>query len=303
MLLQNENVTNYPPIIVISGCTASGKNDLAISLAKEFEGVIVNADSKQVYKELMIGTARPIPDKIIDDHYIVGGIRHYLYGHISIFDDHSLYHYQKECLQLIHTLSTPVFLVGGTGLYIDAVVKNYSLEGSTDPNREELESLSLLELQEMVGNELNDLNNSDKNNKRRLIRVIERQKTKRNESTANQPLRHLYLMKTKDLKQLEKDIVTRTTLMMENGLIKEAEAYKKEIIEDHPKLQIIGYKEFKEYFEGTINLEQVTDLITLHTRQYAKRQRTWFRNKADVINVTDHKSARSHVANFLTSTS
>ena len=85
------------PIIVLAGPTASGKSSLAIKLAKDIDGYIINADSRQIYKELKIGTAQPIPDEIKDNYWIIDGIKHYLYGQVSAKEYYNVFQYQKRC--------------------------------------------------------------------------------------------------------------------------------------------------------------------------------------------------------------
>ena len=130
------------PIIVVAGPTSSDKSSLAIEMAKKFNGYIINADSRQVYKELSIGTAKPTPDKIIHqsskkEYWMIDDIEHYLYGHISIEEDYHLGRYQQEVFELIErkTMENPKqipFLVGGTGLYIDSIVFNFDLSSPTN---------------------------------------------------------------------------------------------------------------------------------------------------------------------------
>jgi tRNA dimethylallyltransferase len=168
------------PIYVIAGPTASGKSSLAIKLAKDINGVIINADSRQVYKELNIGTAKSTPDEIINEkEWKIENISHFLYGFVSIKTPYNLYEYQKDVQSVLDSLpedKTPI-LVGGTGLYIDSIVYNYILKKNSykPADRESLENKSLSELQEQIdSNILNSLNDSDRNNPVRLIRILEK---------------------------------------------------------------------------------------------------------------------------------
>ncbi len=290
------------PIIALGGCTSSGKSSLALKLAKEFSGVIVNADSKQVYKELQIGTTRPIPDRVTKSIWYIENVPHYLYGYVSIFDNYSLYRYQKDCFSLLKTLdqkNKPIFLVGGTGLYIDSIIKGYNLvENPNEVENSSLEYYDLKKLQKLVVNLGHKLNESDFNNKRRLIRILNKNRSIKNK-TETITENSLYLHLDTEVIKLEKRIIQRVEKMFEDGLLEEVETYKKEIISKNPKFQIIGYQEFYDYFTGNISLEDVKSTIILHTRQYAKRQRTWFRNKTSSIKVKTFAQAKKIVAGYL----
>jgi len=129
-------------VIVIAGPTASGKSKIALQLAKNINGVIINGDSRQIYKELRIGTSRPIESEFEK-------ISHYLYGHISVKEKYNIYKYQKEVKEILNNLpkgKIPI-IVGGTGLYIDSVIYNYTLkEEDASLQREDLENKSIKEL-------------------------------------------------------------------------------------------------------------------------------------------------------------
>ncbi len=294
MDLKNKTI---PPIIVIGGSTATGKSAIGISLAKEFGGVIINADSKQIYKELKIGTARPQPEQVLDNKWVINGIDHYLYGHISISKQYDLKRYQSECFSILSQLdpNKPAFLVGGTGLYINSVIYNYDLGQQDKKESSNYENFSISELQQLLGDDLYKLNNSDKNNRMRLIGAIRRGvDPKRSEE-----LNHLFLLIDKPKNILDEQIFQRTMKMFEDGLLSEAEIYKKEILNENKNFNIIGYQEFKEYFENKISLDEVKGLIIRHTIQYAKRQRTWFRNKTKHEKVTNISEARRYIKSFL----
>ncbi len=119
-------------LIVIAGATASGKSDIAIRLAKDIGGYIVNGDSRQIYKYLDIGTAKPTPDKVLSDgSWIVDGIRHYLFSFVDPKDSYTLYDYQHSVQEILNREEGIPILTGGTGLYIDSVVFNYNLKQNT----------------------------------------------------------------------------------------------------------------------------------------------------------------------------
>jgi tRNA dimethylallyltransferase len=197
------------PIIVIAGPTASGKSSLAIKLAKEINGYIINADSRQIYNELQIGTAQPKPDIIKDNIWYIDNIKHYLYGYIPVKENYNLFQYQKDVQKVLDKEDMTPILVGGTGLYIDCIVHNYDLKKSKDTeySREELEKLSVKELRSLLEPEvLNKLNRSDIKNPIRLIRAIERGGVNRKKG---RQLNYLYLLVDSQPEVLEKRIKLR----------------------------------------------------------------------------------------------
>ena len=272
------------PIIVIAGPTASGKSSIAIKLAKEIGGVIINADSKQVYKEISIGTAKPTEDDM-------QGIPHHLYGHVSVKDGYNIFKYQKDVNDVLKNLSNnqiPI-LVGGTGLYIDSVIFNYNLkENDIDlEKREELNSLSVDELKKLLETEvLDELNESDRENPIRLIRLIEKSSSK--ELIKGRTLNHIYFVVDKEKVVLSERIKTRVQDMFNNGLLEENIQIRENGLEKYLALKTIGYQEFDEYFEGKKSLDEIKEEIINHTNQYAKRQRTWFRKHKEAIWTDDY---------------
>ena len=125
-------------ILVIAGVTAAGKSDIALDIARTVNGFIINADSQQIYKELSVGTAKPVPDEVISDtQWKISGVDHYLYGHRSIYEKerYSIYDYQLEVAKILReNVERKPILVGGTGLYIDSVVFNYNLSADGKSN-------------------------------------------------------------------------------------------------------------------------------------------------------------------------
>ena len=213
------------PIIVIAGCTASGKSSVALELAKHVKGVIINADSRQVYKEISIGTAKPVPEEIRNGIWYIDNIPHLLYSYISVKEEYNLYRYQQDVFKILKELPedfTPI-LVGGTGLYIDSVVFNYKLqeqEKNLGKERSVLEDLDITELQEIVGKEkLSQLNSSDQNNPHRLIQIILKGSLPSIEK--GQELEHRYFFLDTSKEKLERNIVRRVDAMFKSGLIEE----------------------------------------------------------------------------------
>lgn len=291
------------PIVVISGCTASGKSEMALNLAKKINGVIINADSRQLYKEISIGTAKPIPDYTEKDIWYIKGIKHYLYSHVSVKEIYNLYRYQKDVFHLLKQLpsGTIPILVGGTGLYIDSVVFNYELKKEEILKKEEknYEQLSIKEIQELVPTTLLEkLNNSERNNRERLIRIIEKGLPSINKGKI---LDHIYFFLDLEIDLLEERIKKRVNTMFSEGLLEENIRIRKSGLNRFPPLRTIGYQEFDEYFENKISLEEVKEKIVTHTKQYAKRQRTWFRRNKEVQYFSSYKQLEKETKRYLSS--
>lgn len=293
---------NRKPVIVIAGCTGSGKSDIALKLAKEINGVIINADSKQIYKEISIGTARPIPDKVEEDIWYIQGIKHYLYGYISINEKYNIYRYQQDVSKILRELGSneiPI-LVGGTGLYIDSVIFNYKLRENSNnqlTERSFLKDKSIEELQKLISQEqLRKLNKSDRNNPRRLIRIIENGLPS---TEKGEPLKHIYFIIDIEKDPLEERIITRVKKMFKNGLLQENKNIKQQESYKYSSLDIIGYKEFEDYFNNKKTLEEIEKDIVTHTKQYAKRQRTWFRKNPNAIYIKEFKDMLKKTKDFL----
>jgi tRNA dimethylallyltransferase len=276
------------PIVVISGPTASGKSSIALKLAKDINGVIINADSRQVYKEISIGTAKPTKEDM-------QGVPHYLYGHVSVKEDYNIYRYQQDVKKVLNEIpkeKIPI-LVGGSGLYIDSVVFNYKLKEQPETKetlqrREKLNKMDIRELQNLIKRMdpdlLKDLNESDRKNPVRLIRIIEKGRRK----IKGQALKHIYFVIDIPKEKLNEKFVQRTEKMFEDGLLEENIEVRKRGLDKYPALNTIGYQEFDKYFEKKISLETVKKEIIKNTRRYAKRQKTWFRKHEHAIWTSDY---------------
>lgn len=279
------------PIIVIAGPTASGKSSLAIKLAKDIDGAIINADSRQIYKELTIGTARPTKKEM-------EGVPHHLYGHISVKKDYNIYKYQQDVKKVLSTIpneKTPM-LVGGSGLYIDSVIFNYKLDNSEAKGEEEkikegrgkLNNLSVDQLQNLIKKKnpklLAQLNESDRKNPVRLIRVLESGRKK----VRGQAFKHIYFVVDVSKEELDERIDVRTEEMFRKGLLEENIRIRKEGLDSYQALKSIGYQEFGKYFQENASIEEVKEDIIKNTKKYAKRQKTWFRRHNHAIWTNDY---------------
>ena len=275
-------------LIVISGPTAVGKTSLAINLAKEINTEIISADSRQFYKELNIGVARPSQKEL-------NSIKHHFIGHISIQDNYNAGEYEAEAIEKINSLFQKyekLVITGGSGMYIDAITKGMDNLPNVDKSiREELNELfkdnGITPLQEeLMEKDIEYYNIVDKQNHIRLIRALEiiRQTGKTFTSFRTNPKkeRDFKIKKfvlIRDREELIQRINQRVDIMVEEGLIEEArELYP---FRDLNALNTVGYKELFKYFDRKISLEEAIEEIKINTRKYAKRQVTWFRKDID----------------------
>ncbi|WP_407717293.1 tRNA (adenosine(37)-N6)-dimethylallyltransferase MiaA [Fusobacterium perfoetens] len=275
--------------IVIAGPTGVGKTDLSLKLAKELDCYIISSDSAQVYKDMNIGTA-----KILEEE--MKGIKHFMLDIVEPISKYSVGDYQKEVdkiLQETEKENKNIILTGGTGLYIGAITEGLSDLPSGDENlRKELSKLSTNELYEKLKVlDCESIKNIHINNRKRLERALEvclltgkkfSELSKQNIKNNNYSFLKVCL--TRDRENLYKRIDKRVDIMVENGLVEEVknicEKYSKEIIK---KINIIGYSEIIDYFNGEISLEEAISNIKRNSRRYAKRQLTWFRNQDNYI--------------------
>ncbi len=185
-------------------------------------------------------------------------------------------------------------MVGGTGLYIDSYIYDYNLEANqaSKYSKEELNSYTTDELKDILGNRLYLLNESDRQNKVRIIREIEKMGTV---STKGVEINNIYIYLDLPMEKLEQNIRERIEIMFEKGLENEAHAF----FSNYRVPKIIGIHEFKPYFDNEITIEEVKQNIFTHTRQYAKRQKTWFKRNRDAIVVDNLDNAMDEVKSRL----
>ena len=279
-------------IVVIAGPTASGKSDIALRLAKDINGYIINGDSRQIYKDLNIGTAKPVFDK----GNILDGVKHYLYDYVNPKDNYTLYDYQKDVQKILENEKGIPILTGGTGLYIDSVVFNYNLV-KNNKNISDLDSKSVEELQSIAGVLINDMNESDRGNKHRLIRTIERGGINREKGKS---LNHIYFVLDIEKDILIERVYERVNKMFDMGLLKEnTDLLSKGYTYLDRGMNSIGYIEFKEYFENKISLDEVREKIIKNTMSYIKRQRTWFRRNKGSIWIDNYEDIYQKASTFI----
>lgn len=273
-------------VIAVVGATASGKTSYAIELAKKINGEIISADSRLVYKGMDIGTAKPTIDEMQE-------IPHYMIDVVEPEYNYSVGLYVKEAKKHITDIisrgKVPI-VAGGTGLYFRVLLENYDLP-DVKPDyelRKELSSYSYEELLEML-TKLDEkaANSVEKNDKKKLIRYIEIIKL------AGKPLDLVRGVKEKEFNVewvglnfpreiLYDRINKRVDLMIEQGLIDET----KKLLQNHGRISnitdTIGYREVLSYLDGELSLDEAKDKLKQNTRNYAKRQLTWFRKNEQI---------------------
>ena len=272
-------------LIVICGATATGKSRLALTLAQQMGSVILSADSRQVYREFDIGTAKPSPAE-------QGLAPHYLIDICEPTQCLTLSEYQAQAQNLINQqYSSPPLLVGGTGLYINGIVKGLRTP-PVAPHlqlRQQLQSLDQKQRHQMLCQiDPTAARKIHCNDQVRTLRALEVYyvtgnpiSTQQGESPPNYPILQLGLYCEPAI--LQERIARRTQKMLDKGLVEEVRELVNKYSENLPLLKTLGYAEILLYLQGRLSLEEARNDIILHTRQFAKRQRTWFRGNPDII--------------------
>ena len=271
-------------IILIVGPTGTGKTTLSIKLAKKYDAVILNADSTQVYTEPLIATAK------IKEHE-KENIEHYLFDVVSLNDDYTLYDYQKDGRRLLDRFISEnknVVIVGGSGLYVKALLYNYVLEDKKEINID-FSEYSNEELKNKVL-ALDPESDIHVNNRQRLESFLKHyyetgKVIKKTDEINNKLYNFISIGLKSDRETLYKMLDKRVDSMFNEGLLDEAERLYKMNLKNYTN--IIGYKELNEYFNGNISLDEAKELIKRNTRRYAKRQFTWFNNQMKDIKLFD----------------
>ena len=283
------------PLIVLTGPTAAGKTELSIALAKKLNGAIISADSMQVYKYMNIGSAKIRPEEM-------QGVRHYL---VDVLDPREEFHVArfqqmaKEAMEEIYRHGQLPIVVGGTGFYIQALLKDIDFDESSGelPCRKELEETARREGGAVLYERLKQVDPESAeaihpNNVKRVIRALEfYQETGQPISLHNKeqkekqpPYTYAYFVLNDDRARLYERIDRRVDRMVEQGLVEEVRwlkehGYDRSLV----SMQGLGYKELFPYLDGTCSLEEAVEIIKRDTRHFAKRQITWFKREPDVI--------------------
>lgn len=301
-------------VIVIVGPTASGKSGLGIELAKKINGSVISADSMQIYKSLDIGTAK-VTKKEAD------GITHELIDIVDIDKKFSVSEYKKLCYEKIDEIlkenKVPI-IVGGTGLYINAVVNNMQFENFDAAIEQEVDDKIATLIEGKTSDELYDILlrldekaaiKIGKGNDKRIIRAIKLNMLgvkksiiddkndlwDKNDSKYNFLV--IYIDMPRDL--LYDKINDRVDEMVKLGVVKEAETLLEFKNTDYTAVQAIGYKEFFPYLEGEKTLEECVETLKQKSRNYAKRQITWFKKLQDKVILDGTKSKQKMIEEIL----
>tara|TARA_B100000780_G_scaffold123637_1_gene86740 strand:+ start:4994 stop:5896 length:903 start_codon:yes stop_codon:yes gene_type:complete len=277
-------------LIVVSGPTAIGKTALSLEIAKNYSAEIISCDSRQFYKEMSIGTAVPSKEELAK-------VKHHFIQNLSIKDNYSVGQFERDALAKIeelHKASNLVVMVGGSGLYIDAVCRGFDDFPKVPKEiRDELNTRCKTEGIEVLEKELELIDPEyhkvvDKLNPHRIIRALEifkasgktftsfriRQQQKRNFKT-------IKVILSREREILYERINQRVDIMLTQGLLEEVKSvypYK-----ENNALQTVGYKELFAHLDGEISLEFAISEIKKNTRRYAKRQMTWFRRDPETV--------------------
>lgn len=273
---------NMSKIIVIVGPTGVGKTACSIYLAHKYNAEVINADSTGVYREPLIATAKVTEEE-------KDGVIHHMLDLVSLDDDFTLYDYQVKGRKVLDDLISQnknVIIVGGSGLYIKALLYDYKLD-KTDNIRVDYSKYTNQELKNMA-DKIDKNNNIHVNNRQRLERYItyykQTGKTIKKTNDINKKLYNFDIIGLKsDKETLYKRMNDRVDIMFKNGLLDEA----KKLKDKKNFNNIIGYKELNQYFNGSISLDEAIDLIKQNTRRYSKRQFTWFNNQMKDIKWFD----------------
>ncbi|WP_277633086.1 tRNA (adenosine(37)-N6)-dimethylallyltransferase MiaA [Avrilella dinanensis] len=298
-------------LIIVVGPTAIGKTAKAIELAKYFGCEIISADSRQFYQEMTIGTAVPSAEEL-------SAVKHHFVQHISINDSYSVGQFERDtlsCLDSLFEKNQTQIMVGGSGLYIDAVTQGLDNFPKVDENiknqvQRNYEQSGLVYLQNELKQrdfsfytKMEQENPQTLQNPQRMMRYVsvcmvenkpyssylKKEKIQRN-------FEPIYIGLTADREVIYDRINQRVDIMINNGLLKEVEnlySYK-----DNNALQTVGYRELFDFFEDKLSLEEAIEEIKKNTRRFAKRQLTWF-NRNDAIKWFDCNTPVSSILDYI----
>lgn len=298
-----------PLLVVITGPTAVGKTELCVKIAQHFNTEIISADSRQFFKELSIGTAKPTSEEMKD-------IRHHFIGSHSIQENYNVNDFEKDALVLLDELFKKkqlVILTGGSGLYIDILCNGFDKDvPSSNPEiRKEINVLHQKYGIEILQEKLKQLDPAfyeevDLNNFNRLERAIEvclltgqKYSDIRKGNKQTRPFNILKIGLNRDREELFDRINLRVDLMMKEGLLEEVEnvlEYK-----DKNALKTVGYTEIFDYLDNKSSLEAATEKIKVNSRRYAKRQLAWFNKTGDYnwFHPNDLEEIKSYISSHL----
>lgn len=298
-------------LVVIAGPTAIGKTDLTIELARHFETEIISADSRQIYKELNIGTAVPAIGQL-------NQVKHHFIHHRSIHQPYNASMYEREVLSKLENIFRDydvIFMTGGSGMYIEAVCSGIDAMPDIKPKirelvKERLKNEGLYTLQkELLNIDPDYYYNTDTKNPVRIQRGIEMYlqtgqpfSAFRNRKNQQRSFKIVRIALDMDREMLHNRINKRVDVMMDAGLLDEVKSvysYKGLV-----SLNTVGYSELFRYLDGDVNLEEAVGLIKRNTRRYARKQFSWFRRNNETIwfNPENKQQIIEYIQNQLNNT-
>ena len=292
-------------VIVITGPTAVGKTKLSIEIAKRLQTDIINGDAYQIYQKMNIGTAKPTDDE-------KQGVIHHYMDFLDSSKTYSIAEFQKgvrECIDDLTSKNKVPLIVGGSGLYIDSVIKNYQfLEEKRSNEQSKYDSLTNEELHQVLANlDPDKASEIHPNNRKRVLRAIElissnvdnTSRFKKNELVYDA----LIIFLNDNRESLYDRINKRVDKMLADGLIEEVKNIGINNYSMTSKVAI-GYKEVIQYLNNEIDYNEMVELIKKNSRHYAKRQFTWFKNQDNCqvvnINLEDFNKTIDEVYNLIT---
>jgi tRNA dimethylallyltransferase len=279
-------MADLPTLICILGPTAVGKTSLSISLAKTLHAEIISADSRQMYKDISIGTAKPSTQEM-------AGVKHHFVDFLELETAYSAGIFEKDVLSIINNSSNKVWLlVGGSGLYVKSIIEGLDdlpsdlilrkslnerlKKEGLEPLKKELQELDLVHFEAM-----------DTSNPQRIIRALEiclftgqPYSDLRKGRAVERPFRSIQIVLRRERKILRERIEQRCNQMLEEGWLEECRAVfgKREL----NSLNTLGYKELFQVIDGSLEMSEARDKIITETSRFAKRQMTWFRAQQDI---------------------
>ena len=285
-------------IISIVGPTGVGKTKLSVELAKKYNAIVVNNDAMQVYKGMDIGTAKPTKEEMEN-------VTHCLFDFVDAKTNYTVFDYQRDARKLLEdNKDKNIVLVGGTGLYLKALLYDYNFEEET----KEVNTYDELTNEELLQLALKKDPNCDihVNNRKRLVRFLNKENESNNNGNKLLYDNVIFVGLTTDRENLYKRIDDRVDEMIKLGLVEEVKYFYDNHINSKATNTAIGYKELYQYFDGNITLEEAIDLIKKNSRHYDKRQYTWFNNQMNIkwfnTDYSNFNNTINEVVNYIDTT-
>ena len=291
-------------LIVVGGPTAIGKTALGIQLAQHFSTEIISADSRQFYRELEIGTAKPSAEEL-------GQAKHHFVNNLSIQDDYSVGQFEREVLEKLEELfqtNDVVIMVGGSGLFVRVIAEGLDdfpvIDKSIRENlNQEMKEKGIEVLQERLKKlDIETYNSMDIQNSQRLVRALEMCEGTgkpfsyfKNRKKPERPFNVIQIGLNTEREILYDRISLRVDLMVEKGLVEEAKQFV--AYRNSYALRTVGYQELFGYFDGETTEEETIELIKRNTRRFAKRQITWFKKEKGIewFEANDLEGVLKHI--------